>query len=95
MKRIAFKIITTVIALGVILGLLVASGYLDTHYDTVAEVLSVDDTETLFVDGAGYVWGVYDTDFRKGEFVRLYFDNNTTDYTRNDDKIVKVKRLDN
>ena len=78
-----------------IVGLLAVGGYVDTHYTTVAEVYAVDETGTTFVDGAGYLWGVTDTDFHKGDFVKLYFDNNTTDYTRNDDIIVKVKILDN
>ena len=68
---------------------------MDSNYSTVATVYSVDDTSTIFIDGAGYLWEVYDTDYKTGEFVTLYFDNNRTDYTRNDDKIVKVKNLDN
>lgn len=74
---------------------LVFASKTETHYDTTAEVYMVDSVETLFVDGAGYVWSVYDTDYKKGEFVQLYFDNNRTDYTRNDDKIIRIKKLDN
>lgn len=89
---------TTVIGIAFItllLLLLIVGGYADTRYSTVAEVLSVNEDGTIFVDGAGYVWSVYDTDYHKGQFVKLYFHNNTTDYTRNDDRIVKVKILDN
>lgn len=81
-------------AIVVLLGSLIIGGYSDTHYHTTATVFSVDENGTTFIDGAGYVWGVYDTNYHKGEFVELYFDNNCTDYTRNDDIIVKVKSLD-
>ena len=70
-------------------------GYQDTHYETTAKVYSVDTSETIFIDGAGYLWAVTDTDYKVGEFVELKFENNRTDYTRNDDKIVNVIRLDN
>ena len=75
--------------------ILVLASKMETQYNTTAEVYRVEQTETLFIDGAGYVWSVYDTDYKRGEFVQLYFDNNRTDYTRNDDKIIKIKRLDN
>ena len=78
-----------------ILCILMTCGYGDTHYTTTAIVSTVDDSGTTFVDGAGYVWAVYDTCYEKGQFVELKFYNNTTDYTREDDEIVKVKILDN
>ena len=74
---------------------LAIGGYCDTRYTQVAEVLDVTPTETLFIDPAGYVWAVSDTNYHKGQFVKLYFFNNTTDYTRKDDEILKVKPLDN
>ncbi len=79
-----------VLAIITVLGI---SGYFETHYSIVAEVTSVDDTGTIFVDAAGYVWASYDTNFRKGQFVKLDFFNNTTDYTRNDDVIVRARLL--
>ena len=75
--------------------LLLLGGYSDTHYSTIAEVYSVDDTETIFVDGAGYLWAASNNGYTKGQFVELYFENNGTDYKRTDDKIVKIKVLDN
>ena len=89
---------TTLLGLGfvaIIFGALAIGGYCDTRYTQVAEVLDVTPTETLFIDPAGYVWAVSDTDYHKGQFVKLYFFNNTTDYTREDDEILKVKPLDN
>lgn len=82
-------------AMAFIISILVIGGYGDTHYTTTAIVSTVDDSGTTFVDGAGYVWAVYDTCYEKGQFVELKFYNNTTDYTREDDEIVKVKILDN
>ena len=79
----------------VFFGPIAIAGYMDTHYSTTAEVLSVED-EVILVDGAGYVWGVTNRpDLHKGDFVKISFDNNCTDYTRNDDIIIKVKKLDN
>lgn len=84
------------IALIVIVGLLSITGYMDTHYTTTAEVYSIEDNSVILVDGAGYLWEVTNrTDLAKGDFVKIKFDNNCTDYTRNDDIILSVKRLDN
>lgn len=69
-------------------------GYFDTHYSTTATVLNVDDTSTTFVDCAGYLWAVNDTDYHKGQTVKIKFFNNCTDYTREDDEILNVKLLD-
>lgn len=84
------------IALIVIVGLLSITGYMDTHYTTTAEVYSIEDNSIILIDGAGYLWEVTNrTDLAKGDFVKIKFDNNCTDYTRNDDIILSVKRLDN
>ena len=74
--------------------LLVIGGYSDTHYSTTAEVISTD-TDVVMVDGAGYVWAVSDRpDLHKGDYVKIKFFNNTTDYTREDDEILDVILLD-
>ena len=91
-------LVSTIIVFATILIItivLILASKMETQYNTTAEVYRIKPTETLFIDGAGYVWSAYDTNYRKGEFVQLYFDNNRTDYTRNDDKIIKIKRLDN
>lgn len=81
--------------LSALLLLLGTVGYIEEHYSTIAEVFSIDNDEVILIDGAGYLWTVVDRpDLHKGDFVRVYFDNNTTDYTRNDDIILKVKLLD-
>lgn len=79
----------------VFLTLLGVAGYSETHYSTVAEVLSVEDNSILLVDGAGYVWEITDRpELHKGDMVKIKFFNNTTDYTREDDEIIKVTLLD-
>lgn len=89
------SVLLSVTFVGMLLLMLMVGGYCDTRYNTVATVMSVDENGTTFVDGAGYVWAVSDVNYHVGQFVKLYFDNNTTDYTRNDDIIVRVKILDN
>ena len=74
--------------------LLIIAGYSDTHYSTTAEVLSTNE-DIVMVDGAGYVWAVTDRpDLHKGNYVKIKFFNNTTDYTREDDEILDVILLD-
>ena len=87
------KVIVILVTIVFILLVLAISGYADTRYSTRAQVLSVNNTSTLFVDTAGYVWEVSDTNYTKGQSIMLYFYNNTTDYTREDDIIVKIKPI--
>lgn len=89
-------IIAFLLLLAILMVLLGTTGYVETHYDTVAKVLSTEDNSVLLVDGAGYVWEVTDRpDLHKDNFVNVKFFNNTTDYTREDDEIVKIILLDN
>ena len=47
-------------------------------------------------DVAGYIWEVTSKpELHKGDMVEIKFFNNTTDYTREDDEIIKVTLLDN
>ena len=64
------------------------------NYSQVCEVYMITDTETIFIDPVGYLWSVTDTDYKKGETVKVYFNDNFTDYIREDDIITKVKRVD-
>ena len=77
-----------------ILSVCIIGGYSDTHYTCQADVYSVDDSGTIFIDGAGYLWEVSNTNYYKGETVKIKFNNNCTDYTRNDDIILKVIKND-
>ena len=96
LRRILTLLAPSVITFVVIVAVLGVAGYSDTHYSTVAEVYSVEKNSILLVDGAGYIWEITDRpDLHKGDMVRVKFFNNTTDYTREDDEIIKVTLLDN
>lgn len=64
------------------------------NYSQICEVYSVEGNTTVFIDPVGYLWEVNDTDYVKGETVKLYFHDNFTEYTREDDIIKNVKRVD-
>lgn len=79
------------LALIVIVVALILGGWSDTHYSTTAKVYMKDNNSTLMVDGAGDVWEVVDRDdLPLDSFVTISFFNNGTDYTREDDKIIKI-----
>lgn len=63
------------------------------RYTQYGTVLEVDEDETLIVDAIGDVWCIYDTDYHVGDEVKIYFDTNCTDYTHEDDIILKVKKI--
>ena len=87
-----FTFLCTLVIITTILGF---SGYIETHYNTTAEVLSTENNSVLLVDGAGYVWEVINRpDLKKGDFVKIKLFNNTTYYTREDDEIIDVIVLD-
>lgn len=89
-------VVCFILFLAIIISLLGITGYTETHYSTTAEVLSSGEDTTLLVDGAGYVWELTKRpDLHKGQYVEIKFFNNTTDYTREDDEIIKVTLLDN
>lgn len=82
--------------IGGLLLILAIGGYSDTHYSTTAEVFLIEGDEVTLIDGAGYLWTVTDRpDLHQGQFVKIKFENNCTDYTREDDTIISVKTLDN
>ena len=95
LRRVLATLLTFVVVFSVIVTVLGVAGYSDTHYKTVAEVYSVEDNSILLVDGAGYLWEITDRpELHKGDMVEVKFFNNTTDYTREDDEIIKVTLLD-
>ena len=80
----------------IILTLLMAGGCAETRYNTTAKIYKQVDNNLFLVDGAGYVWCVSNRpDLALNDMVTVYFDNNCTDYTREDDIILKIKKLDN
>ena len=88
---------TIIYSIIVIVVLFVVPALADTYqhnYTQICEVYEVTDTTTTFIDPVGYLWDVNDTNYEKGETVKVYFFDNFTDFNREDDEITKVKRVD-
>ena len=65
------------------------------YYTQYGQIYLCDIDETLIVDATGNVWSIDATDeFNEGDTVKIKFYTNHTDYTRKDDAIVKIKRVD-
>ena len=64
------------------------------RYTQICTVYEVTDNYTTFIDPCGYLWDVNDTNYELHETVKIYFDDNLTDFNREDDIIRKVKRVD-
>ena len=93
-KREFFGAIVLII---IVIIILLLGGYSDTHYSVQADVYQIDieNNSVLLIDGAGYIWEVTDRPdlCHKGQSVKIYFNNNCTDHTREDDIIERVKAL--
>lgn len=69
--------------------------YHKTHYSTVAFVDTVTEDEVSLVDPCGDVWAVDAIpNVNEGDLVNVYFYNNSTTYTHNDDIITYVRKID-
>lgn len=65
------------------------------QYNQYATCTVTDINETVFVDATGNVWSIDATDeFNEGDTVIITFDDNGTDYTREDDIIIEIKKAD-
>ena len=83
--------IICVILFMIIAVMLMVGGWSDVHYSTTAKVYEQNEKTTIMVDAAGYLWEVTDRpDLKVDDIVTIKFFNNGTDYTREDDKILKV-----
>lgn len=84
------KIICAISLLMIII-MLAVGGWSDVHYSTTAKVYEQNEKTTIMVDAAGYLWEVIDRpDLKVDDIVTIKFFNNGTDYTREDDKIIKI-----
>ena len=92
-KAVAIRFFATLTIVLIGLGLFVyaVTRVNENEYSTTAKVFSVSEDGTQFVDGAGYVWEVSDTNYAENTFVKINFDNNGTDNNRLDDIIISVK----
>ena len=65
------------------------------QYNQYATCTVTDINETVFVDATGNVWAIDATDeYSEGDTVVITFDDNGTDYTREDDVIVKIDKAE-
>lgn len=65
------------------------------QYNQYATCTVTDINETVFVDATGDVWSIDATDeYNEGDTVIITFDDNGTDYTREDDIIIEIKKAD-
>lgn len=87
-------LLVTIIGIIVFLVLPAIADTYQSYYTQYGEVYLCDINETLIVDATGNIWSVYDTEFNEGETVKITFYTNHTDYIREDDEIVKIKRVD-
>ena len=90
MKNAVKEILIGVLCFSAFVMFLAVPSVITSRYSTTAIVFEVTADGTTFVDGAGYMWEVTDTDFEKDQFVTLKFFNNHTDSTREDDEILRV-----
>ena len=69
-------------------------GGMETHYSMNGVVLSSSADEVIVRDGSGEEWSFYGEGYKKGENVKITFFTNGTDNKREDDEIVKIKKID-
>lgn len=87
-------IITMGILTSIIIGALVIFNG-SVQYNQYATCTVTDINETVFVDATGNVWVIDATDeYNEGDTVIITFDDNGTDYTREDDIIVKIDKAE-
>ena len=95
MKKGISQFLVTCVAVFMLIGAPIIADTYQSYYTQYGEVYLCDINETLIVDATtGNIWSVYDTELNEGDTVKIKFYTNHTDYTREDDKIVKVKRVD-
>lgn len=94
MKKGISKFLVACVAVFMLIGMPIIADTYQSYYTQYGEVYLCDINETLIVDATGNIWSVYDTELNKGDTVKIKFYTNHTDYTREDDKIISVKRVD-
>ena len=91
MKKSIKNFIVVAIAVFMLIGAPMIADTYQSYYTQYGEVYLCDINETLIVDATGNIWSVYNTELNEGDMVKVKFFTNHTDYTREDDEIIKVK----
>ena len=94
MKKGINKFLVLCVGVFMLIGMPMIADTYQSYYTQYATVLKVTENETFFVDATMNVWNVYDTDYHENDTVKIKFYTNHTDYTREDDKIISIKRVD-
>ena len=94
MKKGISRFLVLCVGVFMLIGMPMIADTYQSYYTQYATVLKVTENETFFVDATMNVWSVYDTDYHENDTVKIKFYTNHTDYTREDDKIISVKRVD-
>lgn len=94
MKKSISKFLVACVAVFMLIGMPIIADTYQSYYTQYGEVYLCDINETLIVDATGNIWSVYDTELNEGDTVKIKFYTNHTDYTREDDKIIKIKRVE-
>ena len=94
MKTNVKQIIFIFVATFFLIGMPIIADTYQSYYTQYGEVYLCDINETLIVDATGNIWSVYDTSLEEGDTVKIKFFTNHTDYTREDDIIKKIKKVE-
>ena len=74
--------------------LVAATSYSDTHYTMDGTVVSTSFNGGICIeDTTGNLWDMDNVGYCRGDQVRLVFFTDYTDDTREDDEIIKIKRI--
>ena len=92
-KKFYRELFMFVSALVLIIGFPVLGDSIQHNYKQVCQVYEVHETYTTLIDPCGYLWDIYDTDYAIGDTVKVSFHDNFTYFNREDDVILKVKRV--
>jgi hypothetical protein len=94
MKKSISNFLVASAAVFMLIGMPIIADTYQSYYTQYGKVYLCDVNETLIVDATGNIWSVYDKDLNEGETVKMKFYTNHTDYTREDDEIISIKRVD-
>lgn len=71
-----------------------AAGYSETHYTMEGTVVSTSFNGSICIeDAGGNLWDMNNVGYCRGDKVRVTFFTDYTNETREDDEIVKIKRI--
>lgn len=85
------EVLQGIAVIGALIGLAGCEGYIQSSYTREAMVTSCYEDCVTVEDTTGNEWQFIGKEYKTGDKVKLYMDNNHTDNNIYDDRIVKVK----